>query len=640
MVILIMVSFSRADGQNYHTRSNRALKSYLEGKRAYDYYNYTAAEEHLKQAVAVDEGFIEAHILYGELMYDLKRFEEAASGFGKAVAIDPSFYPNALYFLATSEFNSGRYEKALEGYQAYLNSGSVSDKLKPLSMKAIDNCHFAIEAVSNPVPFDPKNLGSAVNSRYNQYSPAITADGNTLMFTREIEIGGNDFYMGRRQEDFYVSYRDTAGIWSAAVEVGKPLNTPGNEGAHTLGAGGQYMFFTACDRPDGLGRCDIYFSSFDGVRWSEPANIGPPVNTVYWETQPSVSADGKKLFFVSSRPGGFGGSDIWISDLSDDGKWGEPVNAGDKINTAGDETTPFIHFDGKTLYFSSNGRANLGGYDIYVSRLQSDLTWSDPVNLGYPVNTHNDEMGLVIESNGYGAYYSSTRNKENKKQLYRFELHEAVRSSHVSYLKGRVLDSETRRSLVARYDLTNLTLNKPVMSSATGRDGQFLICLPSGYNYALNVSSEGFLFYSENFPFAEGYSESNPLQKEILLNRILPGEKLVLYNVLFNINSSEILKESLTELDRLFQLLTNNSGLSVEIGGHTDDTGTDEYNQNLSEARALAVVTYLSRRGIDTARLKYKGYGESEPVTANITSEDRRQNRRTEVRILSITKVH
>ena len=271
------------------------------------------------------------------------------------------------------------------------------------------------------MPFNPVNLGPAINSVYNEYSPAITADGNTLMFTRELETGGNDPFVARRQEDFYISYRDEEGNWSNAVNAGKPLNTSGNEGAHTLGAGGQYMYFTACERPDGLGRCDIYFSAFDGQRWSEPFNLGAPVNSIYWETQPSISADGKTLYFVSSKPGGLGGSDIWVSKMGADGKWGEPVNAGDVINTAGDETTPFIHFDGKTLYFSSNGRPNLGGFDIYMSRLQKDDTWSDPENLGFPVNTHNDEVGLVIESNGYGAYFSSTRNEANKKDIFWFE---------------------------------------------------------------------------------------------------------------------------------------------------------------------------------------------------------------------------
>ena len=458
----------------------------------------------------------------------------------------------------------------------------------------------------------------------------------SLIFTRELEEGGNEIFMGKRQEDFFMSYRDSSGNWGRALNAGRPLNTEGNEGAHTLISGGQYMYFTACDRPNGLGRCDIYYSSFDGLRWSDPVNIGPPVNTSYWETQPSVSADGKTLFFVSSKPGGFGASDIWISKSQSDGKWGEPVNAGDKINTAGDETTPFIHFDGKTLYFASNGRPNLGGFDLYYSRLGADGSWGVPVNLGYPVNTHKDEMGLVIESNSYIAYYSSTRNEGNQKDLYWFELHESARPAMASYLKGRVFDFETRRSLQATYDLVNLSTGEQVISSSANRDGQFLISLPSGNNYGLNVSAEGFLFYSENFPFEEGYTEFKPLVKDIYLHKIGVGQKLVLYNVLFKFNTPDFLTESLPELEKVLQILASNKGLKVEIGGHTDDSGTDEYNLQLSESRAKTVVNYLVNNGVERSRLIFKGYGESLPVQDNSTPEGRRLNRRTEVKILEI----
>jgi outer membrane protein OmpA-like peptidoglycan-associated protein len=635
---VLMAGHMQVNAQNYTTRSNRALKAYLEGKRAYDFYDFRGAEIMLKDAIAIDDQFIEAHILLAEMYYDTRRFAESAASYRRAVMINSAFFVNSYYFMGDGEFKSGQYELALESFRMFLATNPKSDALKADAYAAIQNCLFAIEVIKNPVPFNPVNLGPSVNTRSNEYSPAITADGNTLMFTRELETGGNDPFKGRRQEDFYVSFRDDEGNWSNAVNAGKPLNTSGNEGAHTLGAGGQYMYFTACDRPDGLGRCDIYFSAFDGERWSEPFNLGSPVNTAYWETQPSISADGKTIYFVSSKPGGAGGSDIWISKMGSDGKWGEPVNAGEVINSAGDETTPFIHFDGKTLYFSSNGRPNLGGFDIYMSRLQTDDTWSKPENLGFPVNTHNDEVGLVIESNGYGAYFSSTRDEANKKDLFWFELHEEARPEKVSYLKGVVYDFETRRHLAARYELVNLTTGANVASGMASRDGQFIVCLPSGYDYGLNVSSEGFLFYSENFPFGEGYSEFRPLEKDIFLNRIKVGETLVLYNLLFNINSSEILKGSIPELDKLYQLMAGNRELKVEIGGHTDDTGSDEFNQKLSEDRALSVVKYLTEKGISADKLIYRGYGKSTPVQDNSTAEGRRLNRRTEVKILE-TKV-
>jgi outer membrane protein OmpA-like peptidoglycan-associated protein len=526
----------------------------------------------------------------------------------------------------------------MEALKQFLLNGTKSEKLIPDAEARIVDCEYAIEAIKSPVAFNPVSLGDSVNSDFNDYSPSITADGNVLMFTREIETGGNQFFRGRRQEDFYVSYRLKDGSWTKARDAGPPLNTPGNEGAQTIGAGGQYMFFTACDRPDGLGRCDIYFSVNDGRRWTEPYNIGPPVNSPYWESQPSISADGKTLFFISNRPGGSGRLDIWISEVGPDGRWQEPYNAGDVINTSGDEVTPFIHFDGKTLYFSSDGRPNMGGFDIYMARKMDDGKWSAPENIGYPINTYADEMGLVIESNGFTAYFSSTFNMSGLKDLYQFDLPPEVRPEKVSYLRGRVSDAETRRSLKAKYEVTNLSTGEIMYGASTTADGQFLVCLPSGYNYGLNVSAEGYLFYSENFPFDGDYSEYRPLVKDIMLHLLKPGEKLVLYNILFNINSAELLPGSKTELDKLHQILVGNPGLRVEIGGHTDDTGSDELNQKLSESRASAVVRYLTGKGIDPDRLTYRGFGKTMPVQDNSTVEGRRLNRRTEVIITEIIK--
>ena len=624
--------------QTYHTRSGRALKAYNDGKRAWEFRDFVTAEKRLKEAVASDEGFFEAYVLMGEMFYDLRRFEEAATNFRRAVEIDSVFYEMAYYYLGKSEFNSGNYAESLRTFKKFISTGVGSQTVRADAMKTIANSAFAIEAVNNPVSFNPINLGDSINTGLNEYSPSITADGNTLMFTRELDSGANEYFTGRRHEDFYLSYRNEKGEWSKAVNAGSPLNTQGNEGAQSIGAGGQYMYFTACERPEGLGRCDIYFSSWDGIRWSEPANIGKPVNTIYWESQPSISADGKTLFFVSSRPGGYGGTDIWIAKMDEDGKWGEPINAGDVLNTAGDETTPFIHFDGKTLYFASNGRPNMGGFDIYMSRLTADGEWDTPVNIGYPINTHNDEMGLVIESNGYRAYYASTATRGRQKDLFWFELHEEVRPEKVSYLKGKVFDYDTRRSIRARYELTNLSTGEQIASSFTTSAGQFLVCLPSGFNYGLNVSADGYLFYSENFPFEGDYSEYKPLVKDIPLNLIASGEKIVLYNILFNVNSSELLRPSYVELEKLYRMLSDNPGVRVEIGGHTDDTGSDDLNIRLSEARAKSVVKYLVQKGIEASRLSHRGYGKGQPVQDNSSAEGRRLNRRTEVMITEIIK--
>ncbi|HNR42518.1 MAG TPA: OmpA family protein, partial [Bacteroidales bacterium] len=340
--------------------------------------------------------------------------------------------------------------------------------------------------------------------------------------------------------------------------------------------------------------------------------------------------------FSSSRPGGFGGKDIWYTTRGDKGQWLPPKNMGSMINTPGDEMSPFIHFDGKTLYYSSDGLPGMGGFDIYFTKLGPDSTWSEPRNLGYPINTFSDETGLVIESDGQKAYFSSKRDKPGGKNIYSFYLHESIRPDPVSYLKGKVTDKETGKRLVADYELINLSTGRSVLVNSSGEDGNFLVCLPSGFNYGLNVRKKGYLFYSENFMLEGTHTVVKPFLKNILLSPLKVGESMLLANVFFEIDSWLLKKESLKELNNLLLLLAENKDIMVEIGGYTDATGTDEHNLILSEKRAMSVVNYLVENGISDGRLKYKGYGNSSPRGDNITSEGRRLNRRTEVLITGL----
>jgi outer membrane protein OmpA-like peptidoglycan-associated protein len=413
-----------------------------------------------------------------------------------------------------------------------------------------------------------------------------------------------------------------------------PLNTEQNEGAQTLSSIGQYMYFTACDRRGNIGSCDIYFSAYNGKTWSQPTNLQRPVNTQYWESQPSVTADGRMLFFCSNRPGGFGGKDIWYSVINSAGRWKEPVNMGRIVNTAGDEVSPFIHFDGKTLYFSTDGRTGMGGSDIFMARMNEDSTWSEPKNLGYPINTASDEMGLIIESSGRKAYFSTVRDKAFGKDIFSFDLYDSIRPAPVAYLNGRVVNKTNGAPVQADYELINLSTKKLTVNASTDSRGNFLVCLPSGYNYGLNVSRKGFLFYSENFMFEGEHSAREPLNKKIELTSVKVGEKMQLSNVFYEFDSWQLRQESLIELDLLVRMLTDNPGIIIEVGGYTDSTGSDEYNLTLSEKRALSVVDYLRSKGIDQGRLVHKGYGNSSPLADNENDEGRRLNRRTEVKII------
>jgi flagellar motor protein MotB len=639
ITILLICLFSTTDGfsQGLHTSSNKALKIYNEGVSAYDYLDYNKAESDFKTAASIDNQFYEAYIMMGELMEKQSRYKEASINYKIAVKIDSLFFKPVFFNLANAELMCGDYYNALTHFNVYLAQEGMSAKNKTVAAKSVKNCVFALSAMKKPVPFNPESVGTGINTSDDEYWPSITADGQVLMFTRQPNKSNNPGFTGVVQEDFYISYYSDK-KWQKAFNAGAPLNTNQNEGAQTLSSDGSYMFFTACNRPGGLGNCDIYFSSFNNGKWSEPSNLGAPVNTNHWESTPSISADGKTLFFSSSRPGGFGGKDIWFSRLNDKNQWTEPKNMGSTINTDGDELSPFIHFDGKTLYFSSDGRVGMGGLDLYVTRLKDDSTWTEPQNLGYPINTYNDEMGLIIESGGQKAYYSSIRDKSKGKDIFSFNLYEAIRPNAVSYMKGQVYDKKTGKLLKAEYELINLSTGKIIMKSMTDETGNFLVCLPSGYNYGINVSKPGYLFYSENFMFEGIHTASKPYIKKIVLNQAIVGEKMQLSNVFYEIDSWQLKKESMTELDNLADLLSENKNLVMEIGGYTDSTGSEQYNLALSEKRALSVVNYLIKKGISSDRLKYKGYGNNSPLGDNVTIEGRKLNRRTEAKIIELKK--
>ncbi len=638
IICLVTCTFPQLSfSQQFHTNSAKALKIYKDGVRSYDYIDFYTAERYFKQAIAIDNEFYEAHMMLGELLLKQKRFSESALHYRNAVRIDSLFYMPVYFDLATAEMMSGNYKKALIYFNVYLEQDNMSEKNRIQALKDAKNCEFAIEAMKNPVPFNPVSVGEGINTTDDEYWPSITADGQTLMFTRQNNPRNKVSFNTPAQEDFYVSNLHN-NIWQRAENAGAPLNTRQNEGAQTLSSDGLYMYFTACDRPGGLGSCDIYFSANNEGKWSMPVNLGGPVNTQHWESQPSVSANGRMLFFSSSRPGGFGGKDIWYSVKNEMNRWKNPVNLGEVINTDGDEMSPFIHFDGRTLYFSSNGKPGMGGFDIYFSRMKEDTTWTDPKNLGYPINTYNDETGLIIESAGQKAYFSSRRDNVNGKDIFLFNLHKSIQPDPVAYLRGKVTDKETGRLLKANYELLNLSTGKTVISNSTDAGGNFLVCIPSGYNYGLNISRSGYLFYSENFMFEGQHTVVKPFLKQIRLSPLKVGEKMLLSNVFYEIDSYELKKESVAELNKLTNLLKENKELAVEIGGYTDSTGADNYNLVLSEKRAKSVVDYLINNGIDSERLKFKGYGNASPIGDNVTFEGRKLNRRTEVQIIDNKK--
>ncbi|HYW94656.1 MAG TPA: OmpA family protein [Bacteroidales bacterium] len=637
-LFFIMSIFTMPLMGQYHTDSKKAVKRFTEALDHYHNRDNTAALEALGKAVKADDNFIEAWMLMAQINKENGHFDKAISQFEKALLIDPDYYPEGYVVLAKVEYNIGKYDLALANTDRFIELGTFSKVSLNEARSFRKLCSFAIRAVENPVPFHPENLGDSVNSDKNEYWPSLSVDESTLVFTVLYpKDPAKPIGFGNMQEDFYYSSRRPEGGWSKRHNLGKPLNTPDNEGAQSLSPDGRYLYFTACNRPDGQGMCDLYLSENIDGKWSSPVNLGEPVNTSYSEKHPSISADGHTLFFASDRPGGKGGLDIWYTVKSSDGTWLAPVNAGENINTPGNEQSPFIHPDGKTMYFSSEGHLNLGKGDIFIARLDDNGSWGPAKNLGYPINTFHNEIGMIVNSEGNRAYFSSDRLMGKGMDIYAFDLYPGARPAMVSYMKGRVYDAETFKGLAARFQLIDLATGKVTIESHSNPgEGEFLVPLPTNHNFALNVSHPGYMFYSGHFSFEGVYEKTDPYLKDVPLKPLKSGEKIVLKNIFFEFDSASLLPESRVELAKVVDFLNANPGIRVEISGHTDSIGHEAYNQELSQRRAKSVVDFLERKGIDPDRLAYKGYGASEPVAPNDTEEGRAQNRRTELKITGL----
>lgn len=463
----------------------------------------------------------------------------------------------------------------------------------------------------NPVDFSPKNLGNSINTQYDEYLPCLTADISELLFTRR-----------DKAEDFFISYNKN-GQWTQAEKLPSLLNSNHNEGAGSLSPDGRFIYFTRCGAEDGLGSCDIYVSEKIGGQWQEPKNLGSNVNSSAWDSQPCIASDGRTLFFVSNRKDGLGKSDIYYTYLQDNGQWTKAKNCGKNINTKGNEMSPFVHQSNSVIYFASDEHLGMGGFDLFYSKIENGK-FQPAINLGYPINTSKDENSLTLSAQGDYAIYASDLD------LYEFTMPQSIRPLAATYIKGIILDKETKQPLSAKLQIKNLKNARLAHESISDKKtGEFLICLAEGEEYAFSISCENYLFYSENFSTKQENQE-----KEILLTPIKTGEGLILNNIFFATNSHELLPTSFAELNTLIELMQNNPSLKLLVEGHTDNIGKAEHNQILSQQRAEAIVTYLTENGIEPSRLKAKGYGFSKPIADNNTEEGRAMNRRTEIKII------
>lgn len=634
-IILLFILAAFVPSQMNAQKSSKAAPLCEKAKKAMQLQDFTKAMGYLNQAQAKDPNYADIYIMKGDIFNFTLLSDSAMKNYQRAIDLigDPD---PMLYYIAGNEgAKCGAYEYALKSLQLFLQKGIQYPEILPDAQKTIANCKFAIESMKNPRSFELMNMGSGINSEWDEYLAALTADDEQIVFTvKRPRDKGTVCAFCLNEEDLYSSHK-SVGEWLPREELGAPVKSGYNEGAQCISPDGKYLLYTMCDADFGMGSCDLYWAKRIGDRWSRPRNFGAPVNTSSWESQPSMAADGMTVYFASSRPGGFGGMDIWKTTMTAEGEFSVPVNLGPAINTPGDDAAPFIHSDGRTLYFASNGRVGMGGYDLYYSTLQADGTWSEPVNMGYPINSPADEINVFINAHGTVAYIASDKDGGyGGLDLYSFELDDQLRPNPVTYIKGRVRDAFSGEPLSARIEM--IDLNTKQLLTATTSDpqtGSYLACVHTGGNILLNVSHPDYPFYSENFQIEKSYTELSPYLKDISLQPTDVGTVVTLKNVFFDFDRSELKPESFVELNKLADYLKKNA-IRIEIGGHTDDQGSEEYNDRLSENRAKAVYDYLIQKGIPAERLQYKGYGMRLPVADNSTEEGRAANRRTEFKIV------
>jgi len=628
LALLIIMVFSlavSAQPQDLTSKNKKARKEYFDGRDAYNGYEYDKAEKHFKNAIAYDGKFIEPYIMLGTIYEEQARYTEAIKYYELSLVIDEDFFPNTFLIVGRLQLKLGLYEDALRNFSKLAARDDITVGVKAQAEQAVEQCEFAIDQIANPKPFNPVSMGNAINSEHSEYMPALTADESMIIFTRLIP---SELTRDGMQEDFYYSIK-TGDTWSVAQPMGKTLNSDNNEGAHTISPDGQAFYFTACNREGGKGSCDLYLSTPYKGGWDYPVNL-KVLNSKAWDSQPSIGPDGRTIYFTSARGGDM---DLYVSTFKD-GRWSTPVALPSNINTGRSEMSPFIHPDGQTLYFCSDGHLGMGGFDIFVTRKIGLNEWSDPVNIGYPINTHRDEAFLFVSASGEKAYFASDIKGDSGMDIYTFELYEDARPVAVSYLKGVVRDIDTKQPLKASFELYNLETGELITASKADESGSFLVCIPTDKDYGLNVSHDGYLFYSENFSLSGNNTKVDPVTKNIDLQPISDQGTVVLKNIFFDTDEYVLKPESFVELNKLYELMVANASLKIEIGGHTDNTGGKDHNRVLSENRAKAVYDYLINKGIDAGRMSYKGYGDTRPIDTNATEEGRANNRRTEFKVI------
>lgn len=643
--IVILLSFLLlCSSASIHAETKKEIKSYETAVLLMNEGKYKEALPILKELIRNNKEYIAPSWTLADLYGRMGNSEKKIATLAYIAKPNLPHYAATLLRLGKAYHETCDYDKALEIYKTISASDATFYKRAQIGIK---QCEEALEFVANPVPFHYRNMGANINTEFDDYWPSVTADGSLFSTTVKLNKRQGESEFGKGvHEDIFLS-KKVNGAWGKTQNVGRSMNTIGNEGAQSVSLDGRYMFFVACDRSTGLGGCDIYYSIREGDSWTPAINVGSPVNSRHWETYPTLSPTGDELYFASDRPGGIGKSDIWKTKVTiqPDGrlKFSDPVNLGPTVNTKEDDFSPFIHADNQTLYYSSKGMKGLGGYDIFVTYKQENGEWSTPKNMGYPINSCRDEFGFVVNAFGDKAYYASDGQEKNGKgkEIYELDLTEGnfIPAKRMKFATGKIVDATTNQPIQATIDVFSVETNKMVFRSVSDKKtGDFISCVPEKEEYGVNVSKKGYLFYSDNFAAKKPMKLKDVQGKEtssVELDKIEVGKKMTLRNIFFDFDKATLKKQSYIELNHVAQFMKENPTVKIQLSGHTDYKGSAEYNMTLSSERAKAALEYLVKKGVPRQRMEYKGYGKTQPIADNSTEEGRALNRRTEIMIIA-----
>lgn len=632
IVLLLLVSSLSVFAQTYSVIDKRAIRFYEEGEQFLIRKQWDEAIKSYQAAYQRSSDFFEAYLRHAQVLLTQKNTGDALTVAmrGEGRIKDQRQFKGQFGWLVTQILlEKGDFSQAISKFEEsipYFEEDFFSSEEMEQQRQRFD---FIADHIRNPMDIQKEKLPKPLNNFKLQYFPVLTADSRKILFTKR------DGFQNHEHEDIFVSYYEDDEEWTSPEPISQTINTRYNEGTCTISADGNVLIFTSCDMPDSFGSCDLYISQKKNGSWQRAVNMGKNVNSRFWDSQPSLSADGRVLFFSSNRRGGFGGNDIWYTERKDDGTWEVAKNLGPEVNTEKDEVSPFIFFNNEVLFFASDGHLGFGGKDLFLTRYGAG-GFGAPKNLGYPINDQNDQLALFITAQKDYAYYTENtffEGRQDSSFLYRFNFPENIYvGEKIIVSEGVVLDANTGNPIEARLSLVNLENDSTMYQfRSDGETGEFVMLYPDKAQSGLYVEKEGFIPKIYN---VERDSLKNRENIQIALDRIESGKNFIFENVFFDFDKADLKDASVASLRRLYDFLVLNPKLNIRIEGHTDNVGGAAYNENLSLKRAESVRSYLSQLGVSEERMEVLGKGDKSPIVANDSEENRALNRRIEVIIL------